>query len=103
MARDDLHFRLRIPEDLKLRVEKAAKDNHRSMTAEIVAALEEKFPPPLERDEGWLFHFLLTLEDREARSLLDAMMKARKIGGDAGVEYIREFVTGQDWYTPPPE
>jgi len=46
MARDDLHFRLRIPEDLKLRVEKAAKDNHRSMTAEIVATLEERYPQP---------------------------------------------------------
>ncbi|MFV1694209.1 Arc family DNA-binding protein [Phaeobacter sp. JH20_25] len=43
MARDDLHFRLRIPEALKLQVEKAAKDNHRSMTAEIVARLEESF------------------------------------------------------------
>ncbi|MGB3389183.1 MAG: Arc family DNA-binding protein, partial [Pseudaminobacter sp.] len=34
MAREDLHFRLRIPEDLKQKVEKAAADNHRSMTAE---------------------------------------------------------------------
>lgn len=46
MARDDLHFRLRIPEALKNRVEKAAKSNHRSMTAEIVAALEERYPAP---------------------------------------------------------
>lgn len=46
MAREDLHFRLRIPEDLKNRVQKAAESNHRSMTAEIVAALEEKYPKP---------------------------------------------------------
>lgn len=39
MARDDLHFRLRIPEELKAQIEVAAIDNHRSMTAEIVARL----------------------------------------------------------------
>lgn len=43
MAREDLHFRLRIPEDLKSRIEKSAEENHRSMTAEIVARLEESF------------------------------------------------------------
>jgi hypothetical protein len=43
MAREDLHFRLRIPEDLKQKVEKAAADNHRSMTAEMVARLEDSF------------------------------------------------------------
>jgi hypothetical protein len=43
MARDDQHFRLRIPEDLKARVETAARENHRSMTAEIIARLELTF------------------------------------------------------------
>lgn len=40
MAREDLHFRLRIPEDLKKRVEAIAEVNGRSMTAEIVSRLE---------------------------------------------------------------
>jgi hypothetical protein len=43
MARDDLHFRLRIPEDLKARIEKIAAENGRSMTAEIVVRLERSF------------------------------------------------------------
>lgn len=43
MAREDLHFRLRIPEELKAKVEQSASDNHRSMTAEIVARLEDSF------------------------------------------------------------
>ncbi|WP_292594376.1 Arc family DNA-binding protein [Mesorhizobium sp.] len=43
MARDDLHFRLRIPEDLKKMIEASAADRHRSMTAEIVARLEFSF------------------------------------------------------------
>ncbi|MEF2071918.1 Arc family DNA-binding protein [Consotaella aegiceratis] len=43
MAREDLHFRLRIPEDLKASIEAAAEEHHRSMTAEIVARLEKSF------------------------------------------------------------
>lgn len=41
MARDDLHFRLRIPDELKTKIEAAAAKSRRSMTAEIVARLEE--------------------------------------------------------------
>ena len=43
MSRDDLHFRLRIPQSLKAKIEAAAADNRRSMTAEIVARLEASF------------------------------------------------------------
>ncbi|MDM8346455.1 Arc family DNA-binding protein [Pseudochrobactrum sp. sp1633] len=43
MAREDLHFRLRIPEDLKNKIEEAASANRRSMTAEIVNRLETSF------------------------------------------------------------
>lgn len=45
MAVDDLHFRLRIPEQLKQRIFAAAKANDRSMTAEIIARLEATFAP----------------------------------------------------------
>lgn len=40
MPRDDLHFRLRIPADLKASIEASAKANNRSMTAEIVNRLQ---------------------------------------------------------------
>mgnify|MGYP001766224447 CR=1 FL=1 len=43
MAREDLHFRLRIPEALKERIEAAAASNNRSMTAEIISRLERSF------------------------------------------------------------
>lgn len=46
MAREDLHFRLRIPEDLKARVEASAEASHRSMTSEIISRLEQSFEPP---------------------------------------------------------
>lgn len=43
MPKDDLHFRLRIPDDLKAKVQSAATGNHRSMTAEIIARLYASF------------------------------------------------------------
>lgn len=43
MARDDLQFRLRIPETLKAQIEKSAAENNRSMTAEIVSRLERSY------------------------------------------------------------
>ncbi|MFM9860563.1 Arc family DNA-binding protein [Pseudoxanthobacter sp. M-2] len=53
MARDDLHFRLRIPEDLKAKIAEAAERSRRSMTAEIILRLEESFegPPQLTDEE----------------------------------------------------
>lgn len=41
MAKDDPHFRLRIPADLKDEIEAAAKENNRSINAEIVSRLED--------------------------------------------------------------
>lgn len=40
---DDAHFRLRVPQALKERIEKAAAAGNRSLNAEIVARLEETF------------------------------------------------------------
>ena len=46
MSREDPHFRLRFPDDLRKQVEAAAKHNKRSMTAEILARLERTFEGP---------------------------------------------------------
>lgn len=43
MTRTDPHFRLRIPADLKDRVEGAAQKNNRSINAEILSRLEGSF------------------------------------------------------------
>ena len=42
MAREDGHFRLRIPNDVKSWVRANAEKNMRSLTAEIVFTLREK-------------------------------------------------------------
>lgn len=49
MSRADPQFNLRIPVELKARIEDAAKLNKRSATAEIVARLEESFAPASHR------------------------------------------------------
>lgn len=45
MVKNDPHFRLRIPADLKARVEESAKRNNRSVNAEILQALKVTYPP----------------------------------------------------------
>jgi hypothetical protein len=43
MSRDDLHFRLRIPEALRDRIRASSETNYRSMTAEIIARLLQSY------------------------------------------------------------
>lgn len=46
MKQTDPQFKLRLPQGLKDRLESAATSNHRSLTAEIVARLEDSFSEP---------------------------------------------------------
>jgi DUF1009 family protein len=43
MRKDDPQINLRIPHELKGRIQQAAKENHRTQTAEIIARLDESF------------------------------------------------------------
>lgn len=45
MARDDPHFRLRLPADLKARIEESALEANRSINAEIVHRLSSSLSP----------------------------------------------------------
>ena len=45
MAREDPQLKLRLTVEMKDRIAEAAKANNRSVTAEIVARLEESFQP----------------------------------------------------------
>ncbi|GAA6196698.1 hypothetical protein NBRC116598_21420 [Pseudophaeobacter arcticus] len=44
-------FMLRLPDGMRDRIKAAAADNNRSMNAEIVSTLEEKYPKPLPNAE----------------------------------------------------
>lgn len=44
-------FILRLPDGMRDRIKASAESNNRSMNSEILAALDEKFPPPFSRQE----------------------------------------------------
>ncbi|WPZ30769.1 Arc family DNA-binding protein [Sulfitobacter sp. OXR-159] len=54
-ASKQVQVNFRMPSDLKARIEAAADESNRSTTAEIVAALEEKFPPPPVDDWSYIW------------------------------------------------
>lgn len=76
MAREDPHFRLRIPERLKNQVERAASENHRSITAEIVARLERSFMTLQELEKADLAEEIRAL--RQRLDQLDGSIEAPK-------------------------
>jgi uncharacterized protein YdcH (DUF465 family) len=74
MAREDLHFRLRIPEPLKVRIEAAAEKRQRSMTAEIVDRLDYSFDRAnQQREETLQLIDGLGLENSELRDQIDKL------------------------------
>lgn len=88
MAREDLHFRLRIPEDLKNKVEEAADRNGRSMTAEMVERLELSFNEGSRQDYSRRIDLLL---DNEAR-LRDTYSRAVAALDQGDVGKARELL-----------
>lgn len=74
MAREDLHFRLRIPEHLKHQIEEEAERHERSMTAEIVARLEESFQGPVVLPEG-LRERIRVYAERHERTVDDEVLR----------------------------
>lgn len=51
MSREDPQLRIRLPIELKEKVEESAKSNNRSMNAEIVSRLETTFLSEVQEDE----------------------------------------------------
>ena len=76
-------YTVRFPDGLRDRIKAAADENNRSMNAEIVATLEEKYPapkPPSSGDvEDLLLYVLSGGENMEARAMeANAILKERK-------------------------
>ncbi|MBD1404224.1 Arc family DNA-binding protein [Leclercia adecarboxylata] len=51
MSREDPQLRIRLPIELKVKIELSAKENNRSMNAEIVQRLERSYLADLPEDE----------------------------------------------------
>ena len=99
MARDDLHFRLRIPDALKAKIEEAAAQNKRSMTAEIIARLEEYDAlsrSPIKLPRG-LFYRVDEAAIRRQRSVYEEVIQALEAAYPAPVaNEVDEVAT--EWY-----
>lgn len=73
MAKDDPHFRLRIPAELKVEIEQAALDHKRSINAEIIERLERSFSDDFVPQEE-----LLTRQIAEEKVRADAYLNVIK-------------------------
>ncbi|AYF00464.1 Arc family DNA-binding protein [Paracoccus yeei] len=68
-------FMLRLPDGMRDRIKVAAERNNRSMNAEIVASLEEKYPAPTPEEEHfyevarWSDRIASASSEEEVRSL----------------------------------
>jgi hypothetical protein len=74
MAREDTHFRLRLPEDLKEQIRKSAEVSGRSMTAEIVHRLGQSYSQELDFD----LHEALSAMERELERHESAINELRE-------------------------
>tara|TARA_B100000700_G_scaffold189815_1_gene209169 strand:- start:39703 stop:39942 length:240 start_codon:yes stop_codon:yes gene_type:complete len=70
----DPQYKLRMPEELRDRLKEAAKDNHRTMNAEIVARLQESFQPSVQQHR---------VPAKVWEALEDAIMSARRERGES--------------------
>lgn len=82
MRKDDPQINLRIPPDLKERIQQAAKSNRRTQTAEILARLEESFKADTAisgKDFGQMTaHEFLEEQRTTAKQYLEALEKLQK-------------------------
>lgn len=81
MAKDYTQVNFRIPTKLKEEIEKAAQENERSITAEIVHRLEQSFEPEVKVSETLEFELMKrsyleqSAQIKELRDMLKDLLK----------------------------
>ncbi|MEM5419643.1 Arc family DNA-binding protein [Paraburkholderia ferrariae] len=78
MARDDPQINLRIPAALKDRLDEASEQSKRSLTAEVVARLEESFNTGFSKPQATVDDRTLDLFAEKVGQVLDEREKKRK-------------------------
>lgn len=78
MARDDPQINLRIPAALKERLDEASVQSKRSLTAEVVARLEESFDAGSSKPRTTVDDRTLDLFAEKVGQVLDEREKKRK-------------------------
>lgn len=81
MARTDQQFPLRLPPELKEKLENAAKESGRSKNAEAVYRLEESFEPEVKVSETLEFQLMMhsyleqAKQIKELKEMLEQVLK----------------------------
>jgi len=88
MARNDPQMNLRVPMELKERIEKAALDNGRTITAEAVYRLEQSFDEPMAFDPADA-EMVTKLVAQSMQGLLVAL-RDRGVSSDLIFDALRE-------------
>ena len=91
----DAQYLLRLPSELRDRIKVAAAENTRSMNAEIIATLEEKYPPAMTELERALADFIFSVSATTAREVVDQMEKAKEEGGEKGAKQFNDFLDNE--------
>lgn len=81
MARNDPQMNLRVPMELKEKIEKSALDNGRTITAEAVHRLENSFKPETNPRETFEFEAMERIYKEQARELKLLREMVEKIAG----------------------
>lgn len=69
MARNDPQMNLRVPVELKEKVEKAAFENGRTITAEAVYRLEKSFESEISPSDSYEFSRLQDLHQKQMQEI----------------------------------
>lgn len=83
-------FPLRLPDGLRGRIKDAADKNNRSMNAEIVSTLEEKFPPPTTLDFERTIKRIIGTKNPEVRKTLFEAFGVAVMKQDDGIDDVRD-------------
>ena len=82
--RESDKFMLRLPDGMRDRIKAQADFNGRSMNAEIVTLLHEKFPEPIDPETKDIADFFMTLPDHVQRDFLQKYLRDNL--GDKDIE-----------------
>lgn len=72
--------RLRVPPELKNKIEESAEKNNRSQSAEMVARLEQSFESPVHHEtEMYLMKTIIKEQQQQINQLIQAINKVVKV------------------------
>ncbi|MFC3628208.1 Arc family DNA-binding protein [Paracoccus angustae] len=98
-TRESDKFIVRLPDGMRDRIKAAAEANNRSMNAEIVATLEDRYPAPTSGDDLDLEHREITVRgiDRVLRLVRENMIRQLDGGGgDADILNVFSQILDDD-------